>query len=140
MKRRKTMKPTKNLLWKIEASHKVIRSGIKKYGPNIAVAWTGGKDSTVLLDLVRSLHEESLPIPALYIDTGLDFEEVVKFIEDVSRLWNVKVLRVTDKPGLRRFNREKNKAKRKELARLMKIRGINKEIKKNNLDALLVGI
>jgi phosphoadenosine phosphosulfate reductase len=134
------MKPTKALLWKIAASKKVIISSLKKYQSKLALAWTGGKDSTVLLDLVRSIQKDKLNIPAVYIDTGLDFEEVSEFIEKVKKDWKIRLIRITDKPGLKKFNREKNKAKRKEMARIMKIRGIEKAVKQYKLKALMVGI
>jgi 3'-phosphoadenosine 5'-phosphosulfate sulfotransferase (PAPS reductase)/FAD synthetase len=43
---------------------------------NVCVSFSGGKDSTVLLHLVRSLLPE---VEAVFVDTGLEFPEVRKF-------------------------------------------------------------
>ena len=37
-----------------------------------------GKDSTVLLHLVRSIYPDT---PALYIDTGLEYPEIKNFVK-----------------------------------------------------------
>jgi 3'-phosphoadenosine 5'-phosphosulfate sulfotransferase (PAPS reductase)/FAD synthetase len=42
------------------------------------VAFSGGKDSTVLLDLVRSMYPE---VPAVFNDTGLEFPEIRSFVK-----------------------------------------------------------
>ena len=50
------------------------------------VSFSGGKDSTVLLDLVRRCHPD---VPAVFIDTGLEYPEVRSFAlskENVVRL------------------------------------------------------
>lgn len=49
----------------------------------VYVAFSGGKDSTVLLHLVRSLYPE---VPAVFFDTGLEYPEIrehVKTVENV---------------------------------------------------------
>ena len=43
----------------------------------VYVAYSGGKDSTVLLHLVRSLYPE---VPAVFSDTGLEFPEIRDFV------------------------------------------------------------
>lgn len=45
----------------------------------VYVSYSGGKDSTVLLDLVRSLYPE---VPAVYSDTGLEFPEIREFVKN----------------------------------------------------------
>lgn len=59
----------------------------------IYVSFSGGKDSTVLLDLVRNLFPET---EAVFVDTGLEFDSIRKFVKTFE---NVTIL----KPKLR-FN------------------------------------
>lgn len=126
--------------WKIHTSHKVVRAALDKFHPKIAVAWTGGKDSTVLLHMIRSLNQGKVPIPVMFIDTGLHFEETLKFIERMEKEWGLNLVRVSDKHTLREYKNTKSKLKKKELARLMKIRAIKKAIRQNRWKALIVGI
>ncbi len=43
----------------------------------VYVAFSGGKDSTVLLDLVRRQFPD---VPAVFVDTGLEFKEILDFV------------------------------------------------------------
>ena len=40
---------------------------------DVYVSFSGGKDSTVLLDIVRGIYPD---IPAIYCDTGLEYPEI----------------------------------------------------------------
>jgi phosphoadenosine phosphosulfate reductase len=82
---------------KIKNCEEVIRKAIKKFGiEKTAVAWTGGKDSTVLLWLVKNVCEEkNFPLPnVLFVNEGHVFEEVYKFVNEMKRKWNLNVIEV----------------------------------------------
>lgn len=68
---------------KILVSQTRIIEWYRKYKGNVCVSYSGGKDSTVLLHLVRTMYPE---VPAVYCDTRLDYPEVrehVKATENV---------------------------------------------------------
>ena len=50
-------------------------------------SFSGGKDSTVLLDIVRKVYPD---IPAVFIDTGLEYPEIRQFVKTID---NVTILR-----------------------------------------------
>ena len=56
---------------KVAKSKLRIREWVQHYGAeNVYISFSGGKDSTVLLDLVRSEFSE---IEAVFVDTGLEY-------------------------------------------------------------------
>ena len=56
-----------------------IRDWVQYYGENgVYVSFSGGKDSTVLLNLVR---EDYPNIPAVFVDTGLEYPEIREFVK-----------------------------------------------------------
>lgn len=57
---------------KIRLSEERIKSWYDYYQGNVYVAFSGGKDSTVLLNIVRSLYPH---VPAVFCDTGLEYPE-----------------------------------------------------------------
>ncbi len=134
------MKSKKNLAWKIKASQRVLQTAMNKFGPDVALAWTGGKDSTVILHMVRELLNGKVSMPVLFIDTGLDFDEILVFVDKLEKEWKLNLFRIQDRPGLKRYKAEKNKTKKKVLARMMKVHAIKKAVKTQNWNALIVGI
>ena len=63
---------------KIKLSEKRIREWYELNGGRVYVSFSGGKDSTVLLHLVRSLYPE---VPAVFVDTGLEYPEIKEFVK-----------------------------------------------------------
>lgn len=56
-----------------------IREWISFFGKdNVYVSFSGGKDSTVLLDLA---HKIEPTIPAVFVDTGLEYPEIRQFVK-----------------------------------------------------------
>ena len=66
---------------KINLTKRRIIDWYDHYRGNVYVSFSGGKDSTVLLDLVReTLCDDS--IPAVFANTGLEYAQIQRFVRD----------------------------------------------------------
>ena len=77
---------------KVENSKKVIRQAFEKYPlDDLAIAWTGGKDSTVLLWIIREVcREDGRDIPKCFcIDEGDMFPEIREFLDEYKAKWGL---------------------------------------------------
>lgn len=72
---------------KIERSLAVISCWHEAWDGQVCVSYSGGKDSSVLLWLVRQLFPD---VPGLFVNTGLEYPEVVRHVKDTP---NVTTLR-----------------------------------------------
>lgn len=63
---------------KIRKTEIRIREWYEHWGGNVYVSFSGGKDSTVLLDIVRRLYPD---VPAVFSDTGLEYPEIKEFVK-----------------------------------------------------------
>ncbi|MBD5532853.1 MAG: phosphoadenosine phosphosulfate reductase family protein [Lachnospiraceae bacterium] len=64
---------------KIRMTQYRIREWVEHYGTDgVYIAFSGGKDSTVLLHLVREMYPN---IGAVYVDTGLEYPEIREFVK-----------------------------------------------------------
>ena len=62
---------------KIRVSQTRIMEAVERWNGNAIVSFSGGKDSTVLIDLARRCYPD---IKAVFVDTGLEFPEIVDFV------------------------------------------------------------
>jgi 3'-phosphoadenosine 5'-phosphosulfate sulfotransferase (PAPS reductase)/FAD synthetase len=67
---------------KIAFSRMRIREWYEHWG-DVHVSFSGGKDSTVLLHMVREMYPST---PALFIDTGLEYPEIKEFVKTVGNV------------------------------------------------------
>lgn len=75
---------------KIEMTAERIDGWYQHYDGNVAVSFSGGKDSTVLLDIARYHWRGHSDIEAVYVDTGLEYPEIRQFVKTFE---NVTILR-----------------------------------------------
>lgn len=65
-----------------------INDWVSEYGINgVYVSFSGGKDSTVLLHIVRSMYPS---VEAVFVNTGLEYPEIQRFVKSFE---NVTILR-----------------------------------------------
>lgn len=101
---------------------------------NPAVLWSGGKDSTAVLGLIRD-SLGSIPWDVVFIETGFDFPEVVEFRNRVAKEmgFNLKIARHETSVNLHDNGREACCYERKTVA-------LKDIIHMKKYDAVVVGI
>ena len=72
---------------KILVSQTRITEWYLRHEGQVYVSFSGGKDSTVLLHMVRTIFPD---VPAVFVDTGLEYPEIKEFVKSFD---NVTILR-----------------------------------------------
>lgn len=72
---------------KINIAERRIEQFYEHFNGQVYVAFSGGKDSTVLLDLVRKLYPN---VPAVFVNTGLEYPEIVQFVKTIPNVITLK--------------------------------------------------
>ena len=130
-------------LWmKVERTKQRIREWVDYYGENgVYISFSGGKDSTVLLDIVRSIYPD---IPAVFSNTGLEYPEIVQFVKTFDNVTIIKpemtFKKVIEEKGYPIISKsvantvrlaKKNIEEGKDTLRVRQIRGLEKGSKFN---------
>ena len=73
---------------KIKMTQRRIKEWVDEYGEDgVYISFSGGKDSTVLLDIARQMYPN---LKACFVNTGLEYPEIVSFIKSFD---NVDIIR-----------------------------------------------
>lgn len=72
---------------KIMMTKRRIREWYEHWNGNVYVSFSGGKDSTVLLHIVREIYPD---VEAVFVNTGLEYPEIQQFVKSFD---NVTVIR-----------------------------------------------
>ena len=123
---------------KEQRSLDVIRQAVELYGEEgIGVAWTGGKDSTTVLHLIRQLYGGRVPFKVINIDTTVKFPEIYAFREKLQREWglDLRIFRNAEAAGW--IKRAKDHA---ECCYQLKTVPLNESITSLNLKGIITGV
>lgn len=82
------------LLNKIGESSNIIQKAINEFGSNIAISFNGGKDSTVLLDLInryKQQHNIDFPLKVINFANKSEFPEIQNFMNFSESHWKISI-------------------------------------------------
>src|SRR5919206_2311950 len=68
----------------------VLREAYKNF-EDLAMLWSMGKDSTVLLWLVRKAFFGHVPFPLIHIDTSYKIPAMIEYRDRVAREWRLEL-------------------------------------------------
>lgn len=71
---------------KIEMTNFVIDKQLRELGHNVAVAWSGGKDSTLVLWFVLQRFPD---VPVIFNNTGIEYPETIAFVREITSAWSL---------------------------------------------------
>lgn len=81
-----------NHLDKLEAqSVHIFREAYRSFG-NLAMLWSVGKDSTVLLWLARKAFFSHVPFPLVHIDTSFKIPEMIEYRDKLAKQWHLNMI------------------------------------------------
>ncbi len=129
----------------IQKAKEVIKEAAQKWPHDqIAVAWTGGKDSTVVLHLVREVFDGKVPFKVMFNDSTIEFKEIYEFIKKYQKEWNLDLLWIKhldeDLTAYHQAMESGNKDEAMEIMRIAKINAINYALDKYKIKAFISGI
>jgi len=73
--------------YRIAQAEEILKSAYHIFGENVALAFSGGKDSLVALHL--AVHAMGQDLPVLFSSTGVEFPETIQYVQTLAREWNL---------------------------------------------------
>ena len=127
-----------NHLDKIEAeSIYIFREAFNKLD-NLAMLWSIGKDSNVMVWLARKAFLGNVPFPLVHVDTHNKMPEMIEFRDKYTKEWGLRLIVGENKEALDAgMNPELGRIK---CCSALKTQGLKQTLKNNNIKAVFAGI
>ncbi len=78
----------------------ILREAYSQIDP-LAMLWSLGKDSNVMIWLARKAFGGHVPFPVVHVDTGKKFKEMYEFRQRYATEWNLQLITGDCPPDLR---------------------------------------
>ncbi len=103
---------------------------------NIAMLWSLGKDSNVMVWIAFKAFLGKIPFPLVHVDTGKKFEEMYDFRNKYEKKWNIKLIK-GDCPPVEEIDPSLPPAAR---SAARKTEGLKKILKTHKFKGIIAGI
>lgn len=113
----------------------ILREAYNKVKPT-CVLWSIGKDSNVVLWLMRKAFFGRIPFPVVQLDTGMELDEVYRFRDQLHKDWQFD-LQIENCPAEEEMDQTLPPATR---AAARKTEGLKNLIQKHNYKGIILGI
>ncbi|MBV8899429.1 MAG: sulfate adenylyltransferase subunit 2 [Verrucomicrobia bacterium] len=118
----------------------IVREAYQKFG-NLGLLWSIGKDSSVLLWLLRKAFFGHIPIPCIHVDTGFKLREMIEFRDRLAAEWGLDLVIGQNRPVLAEGRTFPNgRLTRVECCGALKKDALQAIIEEKGYDAVIVGI
>ncbi|MBN2544687.1 MAG: sulfate adenylyltransferase subunit 2 [Spirochaetes bacterium] len=107
----------------------IIREAYSQF-KNLCALWSIGKDSTVILWLIRKAFFGHVPIPLVHIDTSFKIPEMIQYRDRLALEWNLNMIYGINKDALKK----KDTFPDKNVSRLQCCKNLKTEALKNTLN------
>lgn len=118
----------------------IIREAFNKIQP-VAMLWSIGKDSTVLLWLTRKAFFGHVPFPLIHIDTTYKIPSMLDYRDQLVKKWRLKLLVGKNESALKQGRTyPQAKATRVECCNTLKSEALKELLAQHQFSGLLVGV
>src|SRR6266702_7311087 len=118
----------------------ILREAFNKF-ENLAMLWSIGKDSTVLLWLARKAFFGHVPFPLVHVDTSYKIQSMIEYRDRLVREWKLELVVGKNEPVLQRgITYPNGKATRVECCGTLKKDGLKAVLEKHRFTGVIVGV
>lgn len=115
----------------------ILREAYKKF-KNLAMLWSIGKDSTVLVWLARKAFFGQCPLPLVHVDTSYKIPEMIEYRDRVAKEWGLKLVVGQNRQALK--DGMNHTLGRITCCESLKTRGLQMVMEEKGYTALILGI
>ncbi|MGE0473675.1 MAG: phosphoadenosine phosphosulfate reductase family protein, partial [Nitrospirales bacterium] len=115
----------------------ILREAYKNFD-NLAMLWSMGKDSTVLLWLARKAFFGHVPFPLLHVDTSYKIPAMIEYRDRLAREWRLNLIVGQNKKALAEgMNHTKGRV---ECCTALKTQGLKQLLEDKGYTGVILGV
>src|SRR6267378_6310009 len=118
----------------------ILREAFNKF-ENLAMLWSIGKDSTVLLWLARKAFLGHVPFPLVHVDTTYKIPSMIEYRDRLVKEWKLQLIVGKNEEVLKSgITYPNGKATRVECCGTLKKDGLKQVLEKHHITGVIVGV